>query len=78
MSNVILVDFGKQRVLGKEISPGQFTCIQDYFNFLYDHGLDEFDMLDLNDAIENFAFYQQCDSVIQDLANFWFSYTGQF
>ncbi len=78
MNNVLFVDFGNQSVLGNQIKPGQFATIQDYFGFLYELGLDEFDMLDLNDAIKSFAFYQKCDSVIQDLANFWFSHSGQF
>jgi len=77
MSNVIVVNFRNQTVLGREFVPGEFTNLDEYLEFLYNQGLDTDDILDLNDAILDFNFFQSTDSVIQDLASFWFSYTNQ-
>ncbi len=77
MNNVIVVNFRNQTVLGREIVPGQFTSLDEYLEFLYNQGLDTDDILDLNDAILDFNFFQSTDSVIQDLASFWFSYSNQ-
>lgn len=78
MSNVIFVDFNKNKVLGQNVSDIQFESVEDYFDFLYSKGLDIDDVLDLAEAIDDANFYMNADPEIQDLANFWFSYKKQF
>jgi len=74
MSNVIFVDFNKNKVLGQSVSDIKFASVEDYFDFLYAEGLDMDDILDLAEAIDDANFYMSADPEIQDLANFWFSY----
>lgn len=78
MSNVIFVDFNKNKVLGQNVSDIQFESVEDYFDFLYSKGLDIDDVLDLAEAIDDANFYMNADPEIQDLANFWFSCKKQF
>lgn len=78
MSNVIFVDFNKNKVLGQNVLDIQFESVEDYFDFLYSKGLDIDDVLDLAEAIDDANFYMNADPEIQDLANFWFSYKKQF
>ena len=64
MGQVIHVDFSNRNHYQNELSV--------YLNYLRSVGLDEDDVLDIQDAIIDKYLYLEADEIIQEFANGWF------
>ena len=64
MGQVIHVDFSTRNHYQNELSA--------YLNYLRTGGLDEDDVLDIQDAILDKDCYFEADEIIQEFANGWF------
>ncbi len=74
MDNVIHVDFGSNAVDAEDelmIEVQLNTELDDYLDSLRELGIDEDDVLEVEEAIADYTAYAAADEVVQELADGW-------
>ena len=74
MDNVIHVDFGNNAVDAEDelmIEVQLNTELDDYLDSLRELGIDEDDVLEVEEAIADYTVYAAADEVVQELADGW-------
>ena len=74
MNNVIHVDFGNNAVDAEDelmIEVQLNTELDDYLDSLRELGIDEDDVLEVEEAIADYTVYAAADEVVQELADGW-------